>query len=130
MIRFAESRVRTQRMYMETEPGNEHNGLMDIEAVQKALSRSRASIYRYANTDPTSLNPPYNPKRLNPELRLSKDDALLFHPNEVARFARDVLKIKQVTIEIREAVQSPTQELLQAILIELQSIHQLLKGRS
>ncbi|WP_421655656.1 resolvase [Leptothermofonsia sp. ETS-13] len=117
-------------MVMETEVGIEQNGLMDIEAVQKALNRSRASIYRYANTDPTCLNPPYNPQRLNPELRLSKDDPLLFHPNEVARFAKDVLKIKQVTIEVRDATPTPTQELLQAILIELQNIHHLLKTRN
>lgn len=114
---------------MDTEAGAEQNGLMDIEAVQKVLNRSRASIYRYANTDPNNLNPPYDPKRLNPELRTSKDDALAFHPNEVARFAKDVLKIKQVTIEVREAPQTPTQEILQAILDELQNIHQLLKAR-
>lgn len=129
MIRFAESRFNTQRMIIEPEPRAEFNGLMDIEAVQKALNRSRASIYRYANTDPTCLNPTYNPKRLNPELRHSKDDALLFHPNEVARFAKDVLKIKQVTIEVREAMQTPVQELLEAILLELQNIHHLLKER-
>lgn len=130
MVRFAESRYKTERMIMEPESGIEPSGLMDIEAVQKALNRSRASIYRYANTDPICLNPEYNPKRLNPELRFSKDDALLFHPNEVARFARDVLKIKQVTIEVREAVQTPTQELLHAILLELQNIHHLLKERA
>jgi len=106
------------------------NGLMDIESVQKALNRSRASIYRYANTDINHLNPPYNPKQLNPEMRVNKDETLLFHPNEVARFAKDVLKIKQVTIEVRETPQSSTQEVLQAILAELQSIHQLLKERS
>lgn len=114
---------------METEAVIGPNGLMDIEAVQKALNRSRASIYRYANTDPTCLNPSYNPECLNPELRLSKDDPLLFHPNEVARFATDVLKIKQVTIEVRDVAPTPTQELLQAILVELQTIHQLLKTR-
>lgn len=115
---------------MELEVASEQSGLMDIEAVQKALNRSRASIYRYANTDPITLNPPYNPKRLNPELRMSKDDTLLFHPNEVARFAKDVLKIKQVTIEVRDTPQTPTQELLQAILSELQDIHQLLRAQS
>ncbi len=50
---------------METEVGIDQSGLMDIEAVQKALNRSRASIYRYANTDPNTLNPSYNPQRLN-----------------------------------------------------------------
>lgn len=115
---------------MEIEVGIEKSGLMDVEAVQKTLNRSRASIYRYANTDPNSLNPPYEPQLLNPEIRTSKDAPLLFHPNEVARFARDVLKIKHVTIEVRETVMTPTQELLQAILVELQSIHQLLKTRS
>lgn len=115
---------------MDAESNTEWKGLMDLEAVQKTLNRSRASIYRYANTDTTALNPPYDPARLNPELRLHKDDVLLFHPNEVARFAKDVLKIKHVTIEVHEAPLTPTQELLQAILTELQSIHQLLKARS
>jgi hypothetical protein len=114
---------------MNVEVGTEQSGLMDIEAVQKALNRSRASIYRYANTDPNTVNPPYDPTRLNPELRNHKDESLLFHPNEVARFARDVLKIKQVTIEVREMPPDPTQELLQAILEELRSIHALLQAR-
>jgi len=115
---------------MEFDLGAESAGLMDVEAVQKTLNRSRASIYRYANTDPHDLNPPYDLKRLNPEFRTTKDDILLFHPNEVARFAKDVLKIKQVTIEVRETPKSQTQEILEAILIELQSIHQLLRERS
>ncbi|WP_263975179.1 hypothetical protein [Leptolyngbya sp. 7M] len=49
-------------------------GLMTVEAVEKALNRSRASVYRYANTNPEILNPPYDPRRLNPELRVNKDD--------------------------------------------------------
>lgn len=109
---------------------SENSGLMDIEAVQRALNRSRASVYRYANTDPEVLNPPYDPKRLNCELRSDANEPLMFHPNEVARFAKDVLRIKQVTIEIQEPQPNLTQELLQAILAELQSIHQLLKSRS
>ena len=105
-------------------------GLMDIEAVQKALNRSRASVYRYANTDLHSTNLAYDPKRLNPEMRSSPAEVLLFHPNEVARFAKDVLRIKHVTIEIQEPQPNATQELLQAILIELQNIHQTLKSRA
>lgn len=109
--------------------GTESN-LMGVEDVQRAINRSRASVYRYANTDPEILNPPYDPQKLNPELRADKNDMLLFHPNEVARFARDVLKIKPVTIEIREAIPDANQELLQAILAELQAIHQLLKSKT
>jgi len=105
-------------------------GLMDIDAVEETLNRSRASVYRYANTDAHNLNIPYDPKRLNPELRSHHTDPLLFHPNEVARFARDVLKIKQVTIEVQNRAPDPTQDLLQAILSELQNIHQLLRDRS
>lgn len=115
---------------MEFESGVEPNGLMDIEAVQRALNRSRASVYRYANTDPNQINPPYNPKLLNPEFRTTKDELLMFHPNEVARFARDVLRIKQVTIEVREMPKTETQAVLEAILTELQTIHQLLKSRA
>lgn len=105
-------------------------GLMTVEAVQKSLNRSRASVYRYANTDPDTLNPDYDPKHLNPELRINKDDPLLFHPNEVARFAKDILGIKQVTIEVQESAQTATLEVLRAILTELQSIHRLLESRS
>jgi hypothetical protein len=114
---------------MDLEAATNSQGLMPIEAVQKALNRSRASVYRYANTDPTELNPPYDPTRLNPELRLNKDDPLLFHPNEVARFAREVLGIKQVTIKIQESTETATQELLKAILTELRSIHHLLESQ-
>lgn len=106
---------------------NQTSGLMTVEAVEKALNRSRASVYRYANTDPQTLNPAYDPQRLNPELRVNKEEPLLFHPNEVARFAQDVLGIKQVTIEVQQPSETVTHELLRAILSELQSIHQLLK---
>ncbi len=103
---------------------------MSVEAVQKILNRSRASVYRYANTEPEDLNPPYNPKHLNPELRMNKDDPLLFHPNEVARFAQDVLGIKQVTIEVQEPVETVTHEILREILSELKHIRQFLESRS
>lgn len=111
------------------ETNAQNQNLMSVEAVEKALNRSRASIYRYANTDPQTLNMPYDPKRLNPELRVHKEDPLLFHPNEVARFAQDVLRIKQVTIEVQQPTETATHELLRAILSELQSIHQLLKEK-
>ncbi|GAB4229076.1 MAG: resolvase [Elainellaceae cyanobacterium] len=102
-------------------------GLMAIEMVQKVLNRSRASVYRYTNTDPEQLNPPYDPRKLNPELRINKDDPLLFHPNEVARFAKDMLGIRQVTIEVQQPTETLTHELLRAILSELKSIHELLQ---
>ncbi|MBD2188170.1 resolvase [Pseudanabaena mucicola] len=102
--------------------------LMDVEAIQKALGRSRASVYRYANTDPDQglLNLPYDPSKLNPELRQSDRDPLLFHPTEVSRFARDVLKIKQVTIQVQEPTQNETNRLLKEILQELRSLNQQL----
>jgi hypothetical protein len=101
--------------------------LMDVDAVQKALGRSRASVYRYANTNPEHLNLPYSPKKLNPELRQDKTDPLLFHPTEVSRFARDVLKIKQVTIQVQEPVANVTNQLLQDILTELRIIRQMIE---
>jgi len=109
-----------------TEPGE----LLDIDAVQKLLHRSRASIYRYTNTDRKTLNPPYNPQLLNPEYRQHKREPLLFHPNEVARFARDVLDLQPVTIQVHPSVPDRTEELLSAILAELQSLHQTLKSQS
>jgi hypothetical protein len=103
--------------------------LMEVEDVQRALNRSRASIYRYANSDPLELNPPYNPDRLNAELRNNTSDPLRFHPNEVARFAKDVLRIKQVTIEVQPQILDHTDGVLQAILAELQQIRQLLEAK-
>jgi hypothetical protein len=114
---------------MDSEISTNSQGLMTLDAVQKTFNRSRASVYRYANTDPGILNPPYNSLKLNPEHRVSKDDPILFHPNEVARFAQEVLGIRAVTIAIQQSPQTTTQDLLQAILTELQSIHQLLQNR-
>jgi hypothetical protein len=96
--------------------------LISIEDVQKALNRSRASVYRYTNTDPRNLNPPFNPRKLNPEYRSDQKDPLLFHPNEVARFARDVLRIREVTVEVLNSPSTATQQLLGNILEELRAI--------
>ena len=109
---------------------NDPRNLLTVEAVEKLLNRSRASIYRYSNTDPVLLSPPFDPKRLNAEIRNNKDEPLLFHPNEVARFAREVLGIKQITIEIQEPPETVTQELLKEILTELRNIGNLLQSRS
>ncbi len=104
--------------------------LMDVEAIQKALGRSRASVYRYANTDPnqSELNLPYDPQKLNPELRQSDREPLLFHPTEVSRFARDVLKMKQVTIQVQEPTQNETNRLLREILQELKTLNQAMSS--
>lgn len=100
----------------------EAEALIGIDDVQKALNRSRASVYRYTNTDPRNLNPAFNPRRLNPEYRSDQKDPLLFHPNEVARFARDVLRIKEVTVEVLNSPSTATQQLLSSILDELRAI--------
>ncbi|MCS5705530.1 MAG: resolvase [Cyanobacteriota bacterium] len=104
------------------------DALIGIDDVQKALNRSRASVYRYTNTDPRNLNPPFNPRKLNPEYRSDQKDPLLFHPNEVARFARDVLRIKEVTVEVLNSPSTATQQLLGAILEELRHIRVRLDG--
>ena len=96
--------------------------LVGIDDVQKSLNRSRASVYRYTNTDPRNLNPPFNPRKLNPEYRSDQKDPLLFHPNEVARFAKDVLRIKEVTVEVLNSPSTATQQMLGAILEELKII--------
>jgi hypothetical protein len=106
------------------------SSLMDVDAVQQTLGRSRASIYRYANTSPNELNLPFNPKQLNPELRQQHTDPILFHPTEVSRFARDVLKIRQVTIQVQEPSINLTNQLLQEILNELRSLQQVLKSHN
>ena len=99
------------------------DSLVGIDEVQKSLNRSRASVYRYTNTDSRNLNPPFNHRKLNPEYRSDQKDPLLFHPNEVARFAKDVLRIKEVTVEVLNSPSSATQQLLQSILEELRSIN-------
>ena len=106
-------------------PADKTYELMDVETIQKSLGRSRASVYRYANTDPSQglLNLPYDPTRLNPELRQSDREPLLFHPTEVSRFARDVLKMKQVTIQVQEPTQNETNRLLREILEEMRSLN-------
>ena len=98
------------------------DALVAIDDVQKSLNRSRASVYRYTNTDPRNLNPPFNPRKLNPEYRSDQKDPLLFHPNEVARFAKDVLRIKEVTVEVLNSPSTATQQVLGAILEELRQI--------
>ncbi len=103
--------------------------LIPIESVQKILNRSRASVYRYANTHQTILNPPFDPQCLNPEIRSEKDAPLMFHPNEVARFAQDVLGIKQVTIELTQPAETETNRLLQAVLTELQAIRKAIEAQ-
>ncbi|MFN5466448.1 MAG: hypothetical protein ACK40D_10060 [Cyanobacteriota bacterium] len=100
--------------------------LIGIDEVQKALNRSRASVYRYTNTDPRNINPPFNPRKLNPEFRSDIKQPLLFHANEVARFARDVLRIKEVTVEVLNAPSTATQQLLGSILSELMAIRERL----
>ena len=102
--------------------------LVGIDEVQKSLNRSRASVYRYTNTDPRNLNIPFNPRKLNPEYRSDQKDPLLFHPNEVARFAKDVLRIKEVTVEVLNSPSTATQQMLGAILDELKGIRSHLEG--
>ncbi len=110
------------------DPAEPADGLIGIEEVQKCLNRSRASVYRYTNTDPRNLNPPFNPRKLNPEYRSDQKEPLMFHPNEVARFARDVLRIKEVTVEVLNSPSTATQQLLNAILEELRAIRVRLDG--
>ena len=96
--------------------------LVGIDDVQKSLNRSRASVYRYTNTDPRDLNPTFNPRKLNPEYRSDQKDPLLFHPNEVARFAKDILRIKEVTVEVLNSPSTATQQVLVSILEELRAL--------
>ena len=98
------------------------DALIPIDDVQKSLNRSRASVYRYTNTDARNLNPPFDSRKLNPEYRSDQKDPLLFHPNEVARFAKDVLRIKEVTVEVLNSPSTATQQVLSSILEELRQI--------
>jgi len=103
--------------------------LVGIDEVQKFLNRSRASVYRYTNTDVRNLNPNFNPRKLNPEYRNDQKEPLLFHPNEIARFAKDILRIKEVTVEVFNSPSSATQNVLIQILEELKSIRNVLEKK-
>ena len=48
--------------------------------------------------------------------------------NEVARFAKDVLRIKEVTVEVLNSPSTATQQVLGAILEELRLIRTRLDG--
>ncbi len=98
------------------------DSLVSVDEVQRSLNRSRASVYRYTNTDSRNLNPPFNPRKLNPEYRSDQKDPLLFHPNEIARFAKDILRIKEVTVEVLNSPSTATQQVLASILEELRAI--------
>ena len=56
-----------------------------------------------------------------------RKDPLKFHPNEVARFAKDILRIKEVTVEVFNTPSSAAQNILAQILDELKSIRSLLE---
>jgi len=101
--------------------------LLGLEDVQRQLRRSRASVYRYANTDNAILNPAFDPQKLNPEVRTDKDAPLLFHPQEVRRFARDVLGLNP-TIEVQPPAETLTHQLLREILAELRTIRDILRA--
>ncbi len=108
--------------------GDDRTTLLSIEAVQRYLNRSRASVYRYANTDSELLNPPYDPKKLNPEIRSNKDAPLEFRPQEVRRFAEEVLGLNP-TIQVQPLPETVTISLLKQILLELKAIHTLLEAQ-
>lgn len=100
--------------------------LLSVEAVQKYLNRSRASVYRYANTDPEVLNPPYDQTKLNPEVRRDKDAPLEFRPQEVRRFAEEVLGLHP-TIHVQPPEETLTHDLMRQMLQELRAIRELLE---
>ncbi|HSM83734.1 MAG TPA: hypothetical protein VLS96_18745 [Nodosilinea sp.] len=104
----------------------ERESLLSVEAVQKYLNRSRASVYRYANTDSELLNPPYDKTKLNPEVRRDKDDPLEFRPQEVRRFAEEVLGLHP-TIQVQPPEETVTHDLMRQILQEMRAIRQLLE---
>tara|TARA_B100000700_G_C14927884_1_gene800424 strand:- start:462 stop:926 length:465 start_codon:yes stop_codon:yes gene_type:complete len=106
------------------------DSLIGIDEVQKSLNRSRASVYRYTNTDTRNVNPAFNPRKLNPEYRTDQKDPLLFHPNEVARFAKDILRIKEVNVEVLNSPSTVTQSVLNSILEELRAIRLHLESTS
>lgn len=105
----------------------EGDELMTIDQVQQILRRSRASIYRYVNTSKDTINPPFDPQRLNPEHRKTRREPLLFHPNEVARFARDVMGITTLHVELKTIPPNPTLDLLREILGELRQMREILE---
>ena len=74
--------------------------LVGIDEVQKFLNRSRASVYRYTNTDLRNLNPSFNPRKLNPEFRTDQKDPLKFFSPELIRLiiVKDILYARDYLI--------------------------------
>jgi hypothetical protein len=113
----------------ELAPASPYEVYLTVEDVQRQLRRSRASVYRYANTHTEILNPPFDPNKLNPEVRSDRDAPLQFHVREVRRFAQDVLGLA-LTLAVQPSEETTTHELLRAVLKELQTIRQLLESPS
>jgi len=110
----------------ELAPASTYDVYLAVEDVQRQLRRSRASVYRYANTHPEILNPPFDPNKLNPEVRSDRDAPVQFHVREVRRFAQDILGLA-LTLAVQPSEETTTHELLRAVLRELQAIRQLLE---
>lgn len=120
--------ARTEETYNSRVDELPPDAYLTVDDVQKQIKRSRASVYRYANTDPEVLNPPYDPQKLNPEIRRDRDEPLQFHPREVRRFAQDILGLNP-TITVQPSEETTTQEILKSILTELRAIRQHLESR-
>ena len=101
--------------------------LVCIDEAQKFLNRSRASVYKNTHTDLRNRNTSFNPRKLNPEYRTDQKEPLRFHPNEIARFAKDILRIKEVTVEVFNSPSSAAQNTLSQIHKKKKSIRSLLE---
>jgi len=96
--------------------------LIGIDDVQSALNRSRASGVPLHQHRSRNLNPPFNPRRLNPEYRTDQRNRCSSTPR-VARFARECACESRGKVTVEGAqfrLPTATQQLLGSILEELQ----------
>lgn len=107
---------------------------MSFKEVCVVLEKKQNYVYRVVNRDSDYNNRKLNP--LNDDLdgspsaygkKLSKQGELIFSPLEVARFARDVMKNREITLKILFCVQTPRERLLASMYHELQKIRELLE---
>jgi len=57
-----------------------------VQELEKLLKKSRATIYRILNTNKDTLNPPFNPCKLNHEYRVDSTDPIRVSSLEIDRW--------------------------------------------
>jgi biotin operon repressor len=81
----------------------------NIDELQRALNRSRASVYRILNVDKNILNPPFNPAKLNHEHRVDKTDLIRVSNNELNRWKNESQRLRQIAAQQNYATKAESE---------------------